>query len=269
VLSAVPVVALCQHLFGFSAFLQVAWPIAATVVAAEKLIPPFYKKAMFIAASESTRSDLVARGIPRERIRIVYNGIRQTQRLVKPPSSRAARITYLGRLEPYKRVDVMLSSAKRLVSRFPDLEIEIVGRGKDSLRLEHAARSLGIAERTHFRGFVTDEERDALLETTRVCVYPSVKEGWGLGVIEANACGVPVVATDAPGLRDAVRDGETGFLAPEGDVATFAERISRLLADDALADRMSLAGLAWSRRFDWDSAARAIAEVLESARARG
>lgn len=87
-------------------------------------------------------------------------------------------------------------------------------------------------------------------------------------MIEANASGVPVVATDAPGLRDAVRDGETGFLAPEGDVAVFAERIGRLLADDVLADRMSRAGLAWSQHFDWDSAARAMAAVLESARAQ-
>jgi glycosyltransferase involved in cell wall biosynthesis len=268
VLSTVPVVAMCQHLFGSAAFLQVRWPIAAVVVAAEKLIPPCYKKVAFVAASESTREDLVARGIPRERICIVHNGIRQPQVTLEPPSSRPARIAYLGRLEPYKRVDVMLASAKALVPRFPDLEVEIVGRGKDRPRLEHAVRRLGMVERTHFHGFVSDRERDALLAKTRVCVYPSVKEGWGLGVIEANACGVPVVATDAPGLRDAVRDGDTGFLAPEGDSSAFAERIGRLLADDALADRMSLAALSWSKRFDWDSAARAMAAVLETARVR-
>ena len=116
---------------------------------------------------------------------------------------------------------------------------------------------------------MSDSERDAILAQTRVCVCPSVKEGWGLTVIEANSSGVPVVATDAPGLRDAVRDGDTGFLVPEGDVAQFAQRIERLLADDALVDRMSQASLAWSQRFDWDSAAHAMAAVLETARGTG
>ena len=268
VLSAVPVVAVCHHLFGFSAFLQVAWPIAAGVVLAEKLVPACYKKSAFVAVSESTRDDLVARGIPRERVRIVHNGIRPPKLWLEPPSRRGPRVAYLGRLEPYKRVDVMLAALKTLVPRFPELEVVIIGRGTDRPRLEDAARRLGIAERTRFRGFVSDAERDAILASTRVCVCPSVKEGWGITVIEANSSGVPVVATDAPGLRDAVRDGDTGFLVPEGDVAVFAERIGRLLADNALADRMSQAGLAWSQRFDWDSAARAMAAVLESARVR-
>jgi glycosyltransferase involved in cell wall biosynthesis len=268
VLSTVPVVAVCHHLFGFSAFLQVAWPIAAAVVAAEKLIPPCYRGCAFVAVSESTRQDLAARGIPHERISVVHNGIRRPQLALEPPSRRGPRVAYLGRLEPYKRVDVMLAAVKTLVPLFPDLEVVIVGRGRDRSKLERAALRLGIAERTRFHGFVSDGERDSLLATARVCVCPSVKEGWGITVIEANASGVPVVATDAPGLRDAVRDGETGFLAPEGDVAVFAERIGRLLADDILADRMSRAGLAWSQHFDWDSAARAMAAVLESARAQ-
>jgi len=267
--SAAPVVAVCHHLFGTSAFLQVAWPIAAGVVAAEKLIPTCYKRAAFVAVSESTREDLVARGIPRAQIRIVHNGIRPAKPGLDPPSRRGPRVAYLGRLEPYKRVDVMLAALATLVPRFPGLEVVIVGRGADRPRLEDAAQRLGIAERTRFCGFVSDSERDAILGRTRVCVCPSVKEGWGLTVIEANSAGVPVVASDAPGLRDAVRNGDTGFLVPEGDVAQFAQRIQRLLADDALVDRMSQAGLAWSQRFDWDNAAHAMAAVLDAAREPG
>jgi glycosyltransferase involved in cell wall biosynthesis len=86
-------------------------------------------------------------------------------------------------------------------------------------------------------------------------------------VIESNAVGLPVVATDAPGLRDAVRDGETGFLVPEGDVAAFADRIGRLLADDALAGRMSEAAAAWARGFTWDAAADGMERVLDETRA--
>jgi glycosyltransferase involved in cell wall biosynthesis len=100
-------------------------------------------------------------------------------------------------------------------------------------------------------------------------VCPSSKEGWGLTVIEANALGTPNVASDAPGLRDSVRDGETGFLVPDGDVAAFAERIGALLGDDALARRMSAAALEWSRRFEWDRAADQMEAALTRALAGG
>ena len=98
-----------------------------------------------------------------------------------------------------------------------------------------------------------------------MCVCPSEKEGWGLTVIESNAVGTPVVAADAPGLRESVREGETGFLVDAGDIDGFAHRIGDLLADDALAARMSREALAWSREFDWDRAAADMAEAIEEA----
>jgi glycosyltransferase involved in cell wall biosynthesis len=97
-------------------------------------------------------------------------------------------------------------------------------------------------------------------------VCPSEKEGWGLTVIESAASGTPVVARDAPGLRDSVRSGETGFLVPGDDVEGFAQHIARLLEDDELAVRMSKASLAWSKEFDWDVAAAEMAEALEQAK---
>ena len=81
-------------------------------------------------------------------------------------------------------------------------------------------------------------------------------------MIEANGLGVPVVASDAPDLRDSVRDGETGFLVPHGDVAAFADRIGRLLEDDALSARMSEAAIRWARSFDWEHAADQFADAL-------
>jgi len=104
----------------------------------------------------------------------------------------------------------------------------------------------------------------ALVSPLSVCA--SEKEGWGLTVIESNTLGTPVVATDADGLRDSVRDAETGFLVPMGDVAAFAERIGLLLENDALALRMSKAALDWSRTFDWEIAADEMARALEEAR---
>jgi len=264
--SAVPVLAIAHHLFGESAFLQVSWPVAATVWAMERMIPLLYRGVPFVSISESTRQDLIARGIRPEHIAVQHCGIRRPAVAPEDFARRGARVAYVGRLERYKQIDVLLRAAVKLGKRFPELQIDVIGRGSDRERLEHVAHEIGVAERTRFVGFVSDDERDRLLASARVCVCPSAKEGWGLTVVEANALGTPVVATDAPGLRDSVEAGRTGFLLPDGDVDAFADRIGALLSDDELGCRMSAAALEWSRRFDWDRAADRMAESLEAAR---
>jgi glycosyltransferase involved in cell wall biosynthesis len=258
-----PVLALCHHLFGEVAFQQVAWPVAAAVWSAERVVPLLYRRTRFVAISDSTRRDLVARGVPAERISVSRPGVAHAACAGALDTARPRRVVYVGRLEAYKKVDLLLRAVARLTDALPDVEIVVVGRGPARPALEALARSLGLASRTRFTGFVPDTERDRLLADARVCVCPSEKEGWGLTVIESNAVGTPVVATDADGLRDSVRDGETGFLVADGDVEGFAQRIGELLRDDDLAQRMSRAALAWSRRFDWEIAADEMAEALQ------
>jgi len=264
--SGVPVLAVVHHLFGTSAFLQVPWPVAATVWSLEKMIPLLYRRVPFVSISQSSRDDLVARGISPERIEVQHCGIRRPSIPPVDYARRGARVACVGRLEPYKQIDVLLRAVAKLSERFPEVRLDVIGRGTDRPRLEKVAARLGIDERTRFVGFVSDEERDRLLASARVCVCPSTKEGWGLTVIEAAALGTPVVATDAPGLRDSVEDQKTGFLVADGDIGAFADRIGELLSDDALGCRMSPAALAWSRRFDWDRAADQMARSLEAVR---
>lgn len=268
--SAAPVLAVNHHLFGRSAFLQARWPIAATVVTLEALIPWIYRKTPFLAVSQSSKDDLVARGIAAERIGLLYNGIRQPQIAAPPIPERPCRVAYFGRLERYKRVDLLLRALATLAPRFPALEIVIIGRGSRRDELERLTAALGLSARTRFTGFASDGLRDELLAGSRVCVCPSVKEGWGITVVEANALGVPVVATDAPGLRDAVIHEQTGVLvadaAPERLVPRLAEAIGGLLADENRLARLAAGALAWSRRFDWDASAAIMADAVERAR---
>jgi glycosyltransferase involved in cell wall biosynthesis len=185
-------------------------------------------------------------------------------------AERPCRIAYLGRLEPYKRVDLLLRAVAARVPRFPELELVVVGRGAEGEALAALASELGIAARVRFTGFVSNAERDASLAKARVCVCPSLKEGWGITVVEANALGVPVVATDAPGLRDAVRRDKTGLLVPDGPperfVAGLVDALSQLLPDEPRLSLLSQAAVEWARRFDWDTSARKMAETIEAAR---
>ncbi|MCS5636104.1 MAG: glycosyltransferase family 4 protein, partial [Myxococcota bacterium] len=266
--SKAPVLALCHHLFGEVAFQQVAWPVAALVWASERLIPAFYRSRPFVAISASTRRDLIERGIPAEQISVSRPGISPATNSIDVESARSRGVIYVGRLEVYKKIDVMLRAMAKLSDRFPRAPIVIVGRGPARPGLEALARDLGLADRTRFTGFVDDPERDELLSEARVCVCPSEKEGWGLTVMESNAVGTPVVATDADGLRDSVRHGETGYLVPDGDVDGFARRIGELLENDGLAARMSASALAWSQEFDWDRASEDMARAIAGARSR-
>lgn len=266
--AGIPVLALCHHLFGEVAFEQVAWPIAAAVAAAERGIPLAYRDTDFLAISQSTRDDLIARGIAAARIRTSHPGIDPPALAVDPAASRPPRITYLGRLEAYKRIDLMLEAAALLVPRFPELEILVIGRGPERDRLAECARRLGLAERTRFTGFVENSERDALLASARACVFPSQKEGFGLTVIEANALATPVVARDAPGLRDSIRDGETGRLVSGDDPAAWAAALAPLLEQGEESIAMRRRALDWSRRFDWDRAADELLAAIEACLAR-
>ncbi len=266
----VPTLAICHHLFGETAFDQVAWPIAAGVVAAERGIPRAYRDVPFLAISESTAKDLEARGIAHSQIRVSTPGIDPPRFDIDPAERRPPRLAYFGRLEPYKRVDRMLEAAARLTERFPELEIVVIGQGAARASLEALARRLGLERRTRFTGFIEDDERDALIAGSRVCAFPSAKEGWGLTVIEANALGTPVVARDAPGLRDSVRHGETGWLVPtssdgEVEISAWTEALGVALAMEGDATMLRTRCLEWARRFDWDRAAEETETALRDA----
>ncbi|HPG24415.1 MAG TPA: glycosyltransferase family 4 protein [Myxococcota bacterium] len=264
----VPVLALCHHLFGEVAFDQVAWPIAAAVRAAELGLPRAYQDVEFLAISESTRADLIARGLPGPTIHVSPPGIDPPRIAVDPARSRPVRIAYVGRLESYKQIELMLEAAARLAARHPDLEVFVIGRGSERARLESRAARLGLEARTTFTGFVTDAERDRLLAHTRVCVFPSRKEGWGLTVIEANALGTPVVALDAPGLRDSIRHEQTGLLVGSASPADFASAIERLLGETDETIAMRRSAIAWASRFDWERAADDMQVAIDRARSR-
>jgi glycosyltransferase involved in cell wall biosynthesis len=172
-------------------------------------------------------------------------------------------VAYLGRIKRYKRVDHVLRACKIVFEGFPTARLVVVGSGDYLPRLVRLTADLGIADRVDFTGFVSESEKIAVLRKAHVVVNPSSKEGWGVTVTEANACGTPVVASNVPGLRDAVVDGRTGFLVKYGDIAGFAARISEILAGDQLRAALSRQATVWAKEFDWDRSADSVLRVIE------
>jgi glycosyltransferase involved in cell wall biosynthesis len=137
-----------------------------------------------------------------------------------------------------------------------------MGRGPDEPRLRRIASRLGLGGDVVFAGFLPGAELAATLHRARLFLNPSPKEGWGLTVIEAAACGLPTVASDRPGLRDSVRDGETGLLVPYGDERAMAAAAVALLRDDARWQAMSAAARAWAGTFSWERCVRESLDVF-------
>ena len=259
-----PIYAIVPHLFGTAAFQEAAWPVAAAVFAAELAIPRVYRRAWFHAISDSTRDDLVRRGVPRERIAVVYPGV-DAQRFTPDasvPRADPARFVYIGRLKRYKGVEILLQALAIARQTRPDLSVDIAGSGDDRARLQALAASQGLGGAVRFHGFVDDATRLRLLREAVANVFPSPKEGWGITVMEAAACGTPSLASNSPGLCDSVRDGQTGVLVPHGDAPSLAREMLRFAADRALVDRLGHAARAWAERLTWDAAADVVEQHL-------
>jgi glycosyltransferase involved in cell wall biosynthesis len=260
----IPVVPVIPHLFGTTVFREANAGIAAYVFSMERFIPAVFRKNHFIVISPSTKEDLVARGIERRRITVVLCGLDHgryrnlgLERFVEPT------IVHLGRLRKYKSVEVAIRAMREIGERLPTARLAIIGDGPHRSALEAEAKRLGLDESVRFLGFMRDEALVEYLNRAHLLINPSPKEGWGLTVVEANACGLPVVASDRPGLKDSVRDGESGFLVPYGDAGAFAAKALMILDDRELWMRMSAGALERVKELTWERCARETLSVLE------
>lgn len=266
-----PVVLLAHHLFGDTAFQAAPVPVAAATWLLERTVPRVYRNTPIIAVSESTRQDLVARGLSASQIEVIPNGIDVRHYSPDPGSASVERPTllFLGRLKRYKRIDLVLDAVAELAREGLDVELLVAGDGEEHAALRGQAERLGIADRVRLLGFVDDRLKLELLRRAWVHVLTSPKEGWGLSILEAGACGTPSVASDAPGLREAVVDGETGLLVPHGDVPALAAALGTLLRDHELRARMGGRARAYAERYGWEAAAEAVERVLRRVVAAG
>ncbi len=270
-LTGLPSYVIVPHLFGTTAFQEVAWWQAAIVWLAERPIPRVYRRSAFQAISESTRDDLVARGVAEARVRVIHPGVDHATYHPRPGLDRTPRpsFLYVGRLQRYKGVETAITALAQARRIRPDLALDVAGTGPDRARLEQRARDAGVAGAVRFLGFVSHEDKLRLLRTTWANLFPSVKEGWGMTVIEAAACGTPSLASNSPGLRDSVRDGATGFLVPHGDPEALARRMLELADHPALVDDLGRRAQAFAAGFTWDAAADRTEDHLGATLAGG
>ncbi len=265
-----PFVLLVPHLFGTTAFREVSWPMALAVWTAEQAMPLVYRGVAVHAISASTRDDLVSRGFAAERIRVIYPGVDAGHYAPDPRVARSERpaFLYVGRLKRYKAVDAAIVAVGALARAGLPVELWIAGGGSDRAELERVAAAAGGGAVT-FLGYVSEERKLELYRKAWAVVFTSPKEGWGITNLEAAGCGTPAVASNSPGLRESVRDGETGMLVPHGDARALAAALRALAGDAPLRERLGAGARAFACSLSWENAAAETEAHLEAVVARG
>ena len=228
-----------------------------------------YRDVPFITVSPSTRDDLEAHGL--RHVLVIPNGLSCPVPTQMPEKETDLTVLFVGRLIKMKGIEDALDAFAQVAAAVPTARLWVVGSGhpRYEASLRGRTRSLGMEGKVTFWGRLAEEEKLRLMGRAHVLIHPSVKEGWGLVVLEANAQGTPAVGYAVAGLRDSIRHGETGFLTPPRQPVALAEAIVALWRDPARREAMGRAALAWASTFRWDDSARAWCEVLEQAMEQG
>lgn len=259
-----PLAGMVLHLFRASIFQEAIFPAALYVYLTERLALWAYRKVPMAVISRSTKEELCGFGFPESQLHDVRIAVdRERYRELGIPKSPVPLIGYLGRIKKYKSVDHLLKAFRIVRSQVKNAKLIVIGDGDGLPELKRLSQSLGISDAVTFAGFVPLEEKVRLINEMHLVVNTSAKEGWGLTVTESNACGVPVVASDVPGLRDAVKSGETGLLYEYGNIEQLAGYILKLLHDEPMRLRFAAAAKSYAATFSWDDCAERMMRLLE------
>ncbi len=228
-----------------------------------RLTPAVYHDVVHVTVSESSRHDLIGLGVDPALIHVAHNGL--DPRPVVEAGPPGARLSVLARLVPHKQVDHAFRVVRALRDAFPDIGLDVIGDGWWRNELVDAARAEGVQDRVVFHGRVSADRRDELLASSAVMLLPSIKEGWGLAVMEAAAQGTPAIAyRSAGGVTESVVDGETGLLVDSVD--GLVEATALLLTDAERRQRMSARARRRASEFTWPATATVVERVLSQVR---
>jgi glycosyltransferase involved in cell wall biosynthesis len=232
-----------------------------------RLAPPLYRRSTIATPSESSKEELIElMRIPEANITVVPNGL-DDRFQPGDASERSAQplVVAVGRLVPVKRFHLLIQAAAEARRTIPDLQLVIAGEGYERTHLETVVAELRAESWVSLPGRLRDHEIVSLYRRAWVLAASSKREGWGMSITEAAACGTPAVATEIGGHRDVIVHGETGLLvADEG----LAGGLVEVLGDPVRRQAMADAALERSRRYRWGTTAVEMMRLLAEDAAR-
>jgi glycosyltransferase involved in cell wall biosynthesis len=214
-----------------------------------------YRYIVTITVSDSTKKDLEQLGFRKVAVLPQGLSVKPVPRLL--PKEPNPIIVFVGRLKRAKLPHHALHAFSLIKKEMPEAKMWVIGDGYMRKQLEkHRIKDV------KFFGLVPNEKKNELISKAHLLLVPAVREGWGLVVTEANAMGTPVIGYDVPGLRDSIKDGETGTLVKENSPSALAAAAIALLKDPQRLTKISGNALEFSRQFSWDKATGAFNRII-------
>jgi glycosyltransferase involved in cell wall biosynthesis len=229
------------------------WPVSMFGRWQERWIHWLYRKVPFWTGSESTKRALQRRGVADVTVIPYGINLRPLAELEPKTIEIPIRLIAVSRLAPNKRIDHAIEGTRVLNARGIAAQLTIVGGGEEEARLKQQAIAAGLAEKVVFTGLVSEKEKDTLLRRAHLLVHTSLREGWGLNVLEANAMGTPAVVYPVDGLVDAVIHDRTGIVTEAETPASVADGVAALLKSPEKYQPFRVNGCERTKAFHWDN----------------
>ena len=273
-----PTVVLVHHIH------REQWPVVYGPVRARigwwiesRIAPKVYRKCRYVAVSSDTRNELIELGVDPQRITVIHNGAADGQSAManignlEPIDPQLYELTspypqphivVLGRLVPHKQVEHVLTAAAQLRKEFAGLHVSVVGDGWWHDELVATADRLGVNDIVEFTGFVTEADKHAILSRAWILAMPSLKEGWGIVIIEAARHSVAAVGyRTAGGVAESIVDGSTGMLV-NGGSEQFTDALRSMLTNEVLRKELGENARVHSMKYTWTEAENQFEQVL-------
>ena len=230
-----------------------------------------------IAVSQNTKDDLVKfYQLPEGKITVIYNGFDQhrfhtnlakstSQKIKDKYQIKGDYLVYLGTLQPRKNLESLIKALPEIINKHPKIKLVVIGKkGWLYSTIFSLVESLNLTKAVVFTDFAPDDEVPFLIASAKVFVLPSLYEGFGITVLEAMACGVPVVVSKVSSLPEVVDEAGLYIDNPK-NYAQIAQQINRILADEKLAEELTKKGLAQTKKFSWEKCAKETLETIKTA----
>ncbi len=239
-------------------FLEFPWPVSLFLFHFEKFTLSLYRKTPTVTISESTKKELEAAGI--EKIGIVRLGI-NSRPIQRPAKKQPGLFVFVGRLKRAKRAGHCILAMEIFAKKFPRAMLKIIGTGDEAVvaGLRQMICEKGLEGNVQMLGYVPENEKAGIVASAQAILVPSVREGWGLIVTEANAAGTPAIGYDVNGLRDSIKDGVNGFIVPDGSPKGLAQAMEKAGRQGR---RLALLSLESSRAYSWDECAASFEKFI-------
>lgn len=235
----------------------------------ERLLYMPYYSTHTLCISNSTKSDLISIGLPVSHVHPFPLGVDHKKYYPGAAKEPFPLFVFVGRLVKMKRVDVCIDAMKIVAAHHPQAQFSIIGQGPERRALKVHVQRLGLNKNVHLlssshpSALGNDKQKIQLLQKAWALLLPSVKEGWGMVVTEAAACGTPALVSNVSGLCDSVIHGQTGLI---GSASPPPQELARMMLDiadqPALRKRLAHGALQWSQEFDWEKSYQNVVNIL-------